>query len=842
MARARRRAPAAVLILAQLASLMALSGGPAVAGPYVTETSGIRWNDVGGLRWNDVGGIRWSDVGGVRWNDVGGVRWNDVGGLLFSDATGVRWNDVGGVRWNDVGALLFGGALQTGVAGIDLDLLSRLSFLPDTSSINVIVTYRAAPTAFDLINLQALGVPGGTVFRRLPMVVINATRDQIVRIAALPAVRSVFADRTLSLLDVESRALIGLDEVAADPSLPRPGDAPLSGAGVTIAVLDTGVDGTHPDLPFGGKVVGNVRLLNALSTGLGFTYPQTVEGLPDTDLVLGHGTFVASVAAGSGQASGGTYRGVAPGASILGLSAGDLFIVNVLEGFDYILQNAARYGVRVVNCSWGTQGWFDPDDPVNIATRMVHDAGITVVFAAGNQGPAPDTLNPYAVAPWVIGVGSSRKDARLSRFSSRGIFEELIYHPTLIAPGESITAASPAALNGGAYYSTDSGTSFAAPHVAGVIALLLQARPDLTPVDIKRLLQATATPVLERDRSEVGAGLLDAWAAITSALDPTRPFGTHIPGWLDQRPYRIEHRPAIVTEAVLPAGGRLSPPVSLEPGALSWQATLAWGTLPGLNDLDVVVSDPAGRELARGDAFNGTSLFGRAEGVHLLGAIPQDIGAEVYFKTGSGLTDQTFEMRQESAVAVVTAYADVAGLPVDDRDIVTRAVGRNVLIGHGGTFDAYESLTRGELARALALAAGRPQRIPSKPTYNDVGASDPSYPYVESVAGARARLQVVDPKNLINFGPDFDISRLDFTVALVRGAGLEAESQARAGETLGLLDESKIPSELHGYVAVALERGLIDTLDTDAGPVFDPKGDVPRVAAARFLLRLLELK
>src|SRR5882762_7404660 len=118
---ARRRTPAAVLILAHLASLIALSGGPAVAGPYVTETSGIRWNDVGGLRWNDVGGIRWSDVGGIRWNDVGGVR----------------WNDVGGVRWNDVGALLFDGALKTGVVDIDLDLLSRLSFLPDSSSINV---------------------------------------------------------------------------------------------------------------------------------------------------------------------------------------------------------------------------------------------------------------------------------------------------------------------------------------------------------------------------------------------------------------------------------------------------------------------------------------------------------------------------------------------------------------------------------------------------------------------------------------------------------------------------------------------------------------------------------
>src|SRR5206468_2669026 len=306
------------------------------------------------------------------------------------------------------------------------------------------------------------------------------------------------------------------------------------------------------------------------------------------------------------------------------------------------------------------------------------------------QGPSPDTLNPYAVAPWVIGVGSSRKDAHLSRFSSRGIFEEVLYHPTLIAPGESITAASPVLLNAGSYYATQSGTSFSAPHVAGVAALMLQAQPALLPADIKRLLQATATPVLERDRSEVGAGLLDAWAAITAAVDPARPFGTHIPGWLDQRPYRIEYAPSIESEALLPAGGRLPLPVSIEPGALSWQATLAWGTLPGLNDLDVEVSDADGRELARGDSFNGLSLFGRAEGVHLLGAIPPSLNAEVYFKAGSGLLDQKFYVRQESAVAVVTDYADVATLPPDDRDAVTRAIARNIMIGRGGIFDAYD--------------------------------------------------------------------------------------------------------------------------------------------------------
>src|SRR6185436_12689627 len=147
-------------------------------------------------------------------------------------------------------------------------------------------------------------------------------------------------------------------------------------------------------------------------------------------------------------------------------------------------------------------------DPVNIATRQLYDEGIVVVFAAGNHGPSPDTLNPYAVAPWVIGVGSVGRDGRLSAFSSRGIFEELLYHPVLVAPGEGIVAAKPVALGGvdgivgiadpegGAtvppqfalHYTAVSGTSFASPHVAGVVALMLEAAPSLTPAGIKRIL------------------------------------------------------------------------------------------------------------------------------------------------------------------------------------------------------------------------------------------------------------------------------------------------------------------------------------------------------------------
>jgi len=695
------------------------------------------------------------------------------------------------------------------------------------------------PGPSDLNDLRLLGIPGGTLFRRLPMIVVDATPGQVRAIAALPAVRSVYSNRALGFLDQESRALIGVDEVATDPALPRPGGGALSGAGVTIAVLDSGVDGTHPDLPYGTKLAGNVRLNAAVGAAPAFIYPAPVEGIANTDLVLGHGTFVASVAAGTGSAGGGVYRGIAPGASVLGLSAGDLFIINVLEGFDYVLDNAARYGVRVVNCSWGTEGFFDPDDPVNIATRALYDAGITVIFAAGNHGPSPDTLNPYSVAPWVIGVGSSRKDGRLSTYSSRGIFEELLYHPTLLAPGENISAASPAALNGGAYYSVASGTSFSAPHVAGVVALMLQADPGLRPSDIKRILVQTSAPLLERDRSEAGAGVVDAWAAVTQVVDRARPFGTYIPGWLDQRPYRIDHRAPTVTSAVVPAGGSVSLPVALPGAVLSWQATLAWGTLPGLSDLDLIVKDTTGSEVARSDSQNGLSLFGRTEGAHLLGDVPSGMTLNVFFKAGIGPADQPFLVRQESAVAVLTGYTDVASLPAESQARLAEAVARHVIIGRGTRFEPSSSLTLGELARSLALAADLPQRIPAQPSFTDVAATDAAYPFVETVAGLRARRHLVDVSGP-SFRPNSNVDRLDFAVFLVRAAGREAEAQARASTPLGLVDEDKIPTGLRGYVAVALERGFIDTFSTSSGLKFDPDGSIPRLNAAGFLLRVLD--
>ncbi len=114
---------------------------------------------------------------------------------------------------------------------------------------------------------------------------------------------------------------------------------PVTGRNVTVAVLDTGINSQHADLA--GKVVQNVRLADTQSLPGSFAYPAPLENLTNTDLVSGHGTFVGGVIAASGASSSGRFAGVAPGARLLGLSAGDLNLMYVLSGFDYLLEKRA---------------------------------------------------------------------------------------------------------------------------------------------------------------------------------------------------------------------------------------------------------------------------------------------------------------------------------------------------------------------------------------------------------------------------------------------------------------------------------------------------------------------
>ena len=391
-----------------------------------------------------------------------------------------------------------------------------------TSPIEAVVTFNHPPTMADLAALSATGVRLAR-FDVLPMAGVRGTATQISGLFGLAGLRSIYLNRRIAYFLNQSVPLIGADRAWSELG--------VSGAGVAVAILDTGIDGTHADLPFGTKILQNVKIVRDLfGTG-----PLVLEGLADTDTSSGHGTHVASTAAGTGAALGGKYRGVAIGAKLVGVGAGDaLFVLAALEGFDWILAHQAKYGIRVISNSWGTTGPFDPDDPINVASRAAHDAGMVVVFAAGNAGPGADTLNPYCVAPWAICVAAGLKDGRtLADFSSRGIPGDPLYHPTLTAPGVGIAAARASTglvLNAflaadlldlgtdALYYLRASGTSMATPHVSGTAALVLQADPALTPDQVKSVLQETATPLPLYAQHEAGAGYLNAYEAVRKAI------------------------------------------------------------------------------------------------------------------------------------------------------------------------------------------------------------------------------------------------------------------------------------------------------------------------------------
>jgi serine protease AprX len=436
---------------------------------------------------------------------------------------------------------------------IDPVLTTLLNLSAPTDRLQVLVTFDETVTNSRNVATALTSVGAGIIkFKNLPMVFAIATPVQIASITTRPGVVGVYSNKQLEYFLAEStRAIRATDAWAAG----------YTGKGVGIAILDSGVDGLYNSgLAYPTKTVHNVKYVADAAdlVTLDPTLPAPggalfVANLPTSETSMGHGTHVAGIAAGNGSSStNGYYKGVAPDASLIGIGAGDaLFVLWALAGLDYILDIREQFNIQVVNASWGSTGAYDPADPINVATRKLYDAGVAVVFAAGNEGPGENTLNPYSAAPWVISVAAGCKmgispdptnsaaqcaDGRtslLADFSSRGISGDPLVHPDITAPGVNIVSTRGAlgVLMSGLdlpsdlmdcnistqhlqYYTCAGGTSMAAPHVAGVIALMEEAaKGRLTPAQAYSAITRTARPLAGYAEWEVGAGFVDAYAA-----------------------------------------------------------------------------------------------------------------------------------------------------------------------------------------------------------------------------------------------------------------------------------------------------------------------------------------
>ena len=297
------------------------------------------------------------------------------------------------------------------------------------------------------------------------------------------------------------------------------------GAGVTVALLDTGISGT-PDLA--GRVLPITDLAGTLQPCV------NLSGEPTCADGYGHGTFLAGIIAGDGTASDGRYLGVAPGADLVsikvGASDGSADVSNVLAGIQWAVSFRDRYDIRVLNLSLGTtstQSW--EVDPLNYAVERAWAEGIAVVVAASNRGPAPGTISKPGDDPYVITVGATDDlttvrlgDDVLPDFSARGPAPEDVAKPDVAAPGGHIVSLRaigsaideefPNVIDG--TYRQGSGTSMSAAVVSGVAAAIFSARPKVTPDRLKYMLAETARPVAVPEPEAVGRGMVDARAAL----------------------------------------------------------------------------------------------------------------------------------------------------------------------------------------------------------------------------------------------------------------------------------------------------------------------------------------
>jgi serine protease AprX len=818
-------------------------------GLNLVEANGIAVTGADRIGVNSADGIAVTGADGQVFSiSPAGIAVTGADSIVFYVANGIAVTGADGIAVTgaDDGS---GSALGlVGLQSLDPELALLLNRITDDSNVNAAIVYHELPDESDVADLAGLGIPGGVRYRSLPVIAVTATRHQLIEVSRLPAVRSIYGNRTLEVNSDPYMALDCAPRVANDAELTtNNGGQPLSGSGVNVAVLDTGVDATHPDLA--GRVVRNVKLVDTQSIGVGFNPPLNIEGLPNTDTLQGHGTFVAGVIAGSGARSGGQYAGVAPGAGIVGLSAGDLTLIGVLAGFDYLLTNGSALNVGVVNCSFSANTVFDFNDPVNVATRLLTNAGINVVFSAGNTGPGTQTLNPYSVAPWVISVGGTDLNGRLADFSSRGSFSNSLFHPTLVAPAVSLIGPRAVGVTGivgliGAdlqrlsalelpWYTTASGTSFSAPQVSATIAMMLQANSSLTPAQIRDILQRSATPIPERFYHEVGAGMLNAHAAVREAAFPAVKTGT----WraaLDNTTVQFINDPTKQFSGTSPAIGQFETTVVIPQNAVRSAVQIAWGPLLTLNDLSLTLVAPGGTSYTV-NTLNLPGLTGKRE--RLVLSMPAAGTWKIRVKNSSvlALTTQPFVGTVETTRAQFSAIGNLGSLNASQQADALAALRTRVMSAPGGRFRPNFPVTRAALAEALVCGAHVPQYLATQPMFSDIH-NLPTRNFVESCQFP-ANGPLFDVAGSGSFNSTQFVSRLSAAVVLVKAAGFASLAEAQQGASLPITDGSTIPSELRGYVAVALSKNLL----TVTGNKFRPQDSLSRIELAHAMVAMQQV-
>lgn len=380
-----------------------------------------------------------------------------------------------------------------------------------SGGVPMIATYTAAARAARSLPAAPAG---STTTRSLPSIggaALKARKkdtrafwqDVVAAPAAAAKARSL--DDGIDRLWLDGRVEASLKESVPQVNAPQAWAQGYDGTGRKVAILDTGIDDTHPDLK------------NQVLAEQSFVPDQ-----PVTDR-NGHGTHVASTIAGTGAASGGDYKGVAPGAKLLigkvlsnegsGADSG------IIAGMEW----AKAQGADVVSMSLGSSLPDDGTDPMAQAVDSLSaNGGPLFVIAAGNAYDAGSIGAPGSAAAALTVAAVDKQDGRAA-FSSMGpLSGSYGLKPDISAPGVDITAARSQALaSGSGMYQTMSGTSMATPHVAGAAAILKQRHPEWTGQQLKDALMSSSKQLTDFTPYEMGTGRLDVLAAVDSTVQAT---------------------------------------------------------------------------------------------------------------------------------------------------------------------------------------------------------------------------------------------------------------------------------------------------------------------------------
>jgi serine protease AprX len=329
----------------------------------------------------------------------------------------------------------------------------------------------------------------------VPATAMLASADEVRALATDPAVERIWPDLLVHTC---------LDVSVPHIHVPQVWAAGFSGRDVPIAIVDTGIDPSHPD--FAGRIAAMQDF--------------TGEGNRDNN---GHGTHVAGIAAGAGN----KYKGVAPEARLYAAKVlhgdGSGYMSEVMAGLEWAVQQ----NVKVINLSLGGVGPCDGSDALSTTCDAAVEQGVMVCVAAGNYGPGASTVGPPGCARKVLTVGACSNQDTIASFSAHGPTSDGRVKPDVLLPGVGIVSCRAQGTNMGtptdALYTSASGTSMATPHATGLAAILLEAYPTLTPAQLKERIMSTAIS-LGLEPNAQGSGRADAYQAyLGSQIAPPRP-------------------------------------------------------------------------------------------------------------------------------------------------------------------------------------------------------------------------------------------------------------------------------------------------------------------------------